>query len=106
MQQQLPRLGHGQNAQLGLSRFSQASFGRFQIVIVVAWMTNELPGAIGNDFCNHAEESLVERTGDHDAQRAIGSDHSLPLRRISEFVGKSAEKSYLCVARPESGAFQ
>src|ERR1700719_3784141 len=106
LQQELARLGHGQNAQLGLARCAQASVGTFQIIIVVAGMTDEFPGAFGNDCGDAAEEFFVQRSGRDDAKRAVGSAHALTLQRITELGGKSTENSYLSIACPQIGARQ
>src|SRR6202035_1249098 len=92
--------------QLGLSRSAQASGGRLQIVVVIAWMADECPGAFGNDCGDAAEELFVQGSGDDDAERAVGSDEALASRRITELGGKRPENSHLGIARPQTGALQ
>ena len=53
-----------------------------------------------------AEEFFVERTSHDDAERAIGSHHSLPFRCVMKLAGKSAQNSHLGITRPETGPRQ
>ena len=77
-----------------------------QVRIIVAWVADEFPGALGNDCGNAAEEFFVERAGHDDAKRAIGSQQALSSRGVAELAGKSAQNLYLGIARPETGPRQ
>src|SRR5205085_9810183 len=66
----------GEDFQFGGAGFAQASFDSAKIVIAVARVADELPGAVGNGSCNGFEQALIECAGDEDAEGAVGRAHA------------------------------
>ena len=57
-------------------RFTQTGSGGLQIVIVIARVANELPGAFGNNVGDSAEKLLVEGAGYHNSKCSVRRQHA------------------------------
>ncbi len=78
-----------------------------QIVIVITGMADEFPCAFRNDCGDGAEELFVERSGNLDAESAVGSAMPCRFARCREtWRQERARISHLCIARPKIGPRQ
>src|SRR5579862_8049076 len=80
--------------------------GRLQVRIVIARMTNELPGPVGDAFRNRAKQGLVERAGNFDAERAIGGDEAFAVHRSVKLSREGAQNSHLRESGPQTRSSQ
>jgi hypothetical protein len=69
-------------------------------VIVIAWVADELPSALGSIFRKGTKQLLIQCSGYDDSQRAIWGDKTLAIYRSAKFVGKTAQNANFGVARP------
>lgn len=104
LRQDIAGLRHGQHAKFKLSRLLQTSLRRREVRVVIARMTDELPGSLGNALGDGLKQGFVERSRYFDAECASRCYEVFLSYRPTKLSSKAAQYLYLSQAGPEVGA--
>ncbi len=93
VQKELASGRQSQDPKFRFSRFAQTGLSPLQICVVIAGMANEFPGALRNAAGDSMEQRFVERSGDENAECAVGSDESIAIYSLAKFPGEASQKT-------------
>lgn len=104
--EQTPGCGQSEHSKLSLPRVPQTRFGSLQLGIVIAWVANEFPCALGDAAGYGLEQRFVESASHFNAERAIGGGETLGIDRLAKLSRETVQYLNFSHAGPEIWAGQ
>ncbi len=98
----LPRLGRGQHGQFLLARLAQPRGDGPQVIIDVAWMTDEFPATLRHSLSDRMKESGVKTASHHNSKSAVRGTQSGSSHGLSKMSSQAAQRLRLRISLPES----